>query len=156
MEKLELKVNWEKVLNFGFEEQASQLPKNVSILLAEDNPINQKVATLTLKHLGYECDIAVDGQEAIRKHEIKSYDLILMDMRMPEVDGLQATQMIREMEFAQTINRPTYIVALTANALAEDKLNCFSAGMDDFLVKPFTESDFRQILIDLGKRYNKS
>jgi two-component system sensor histidine kinase BarA len=79
-----------------------------------------------------------------------------MDMRMPEVDGLQATQTIREMESTQAITRPAYIVALTANALAEDKLNCFSAGMDDFLVKPFTEGDFRQILNDLGKRNNKS
>lgn len=138
------------------DEPSNHLPKNVSILLAEDNPINQKVAKLTLKHLGYECDVAVDGQEAYQKHELNKYDLILMDMRMPEVDGLQATQLIREMEVAKTINSPAYIVALTANALADDKLNCFSAGMNDFLVKPFTENDFRQILIDLGKRYNKS
>ena len=138
------------------EEQTSQLPSSVRILLAEDNPINRKVAALTLKHLGYECDIAVDGQEAIQKCELNRYDLILMDMRMPEVDGLQATQLIREMESTKAIARPAYIVALTANALAEDKLNCFSAGMDDFLVKPFTEDDFRQILIDLGKRNNKS
>ena len=138
------------------EDQSGCLPKDISILLAEDNPINRKVAILTLKHLGYECDIAVDGREAIHKYELTRYDLILMDMRMPEVDGLQATQIIREMESTQAIIRPAYIVALTANALAEDKLNCFSAGMDDFLVKPFTEGDFRQILSDLGKRNNKS
>lgn len=137
------------------EHTLSHLPKNVNILLAEDNPINRKVATLTLKHLGYECDTAIDGREAIQKYELNRYDLILMDMRMPEVDGLQATQLIREMELAKAIAHPAYIVALTANALAEDKLNCFSVGMDDFLVKPFTEGDFRQILIDWGKRNNK-
>lgn len=141
-------------LEYGsdWEAEFDQLPKKVKILLAEDNPINRKVASLTLKQIGFDCDLAVDGQEAFQKHELNPYDLIFMDMRMPLVDGLQATRMIRNMEFDKEIARPVHIVALTANVLPEDKHNCFAVGMNDFLVKPFTEGDLRQILVDVAKR----
>lgn len=133
-------------------EKVGQLPRNIRILLAEDNLINQKVARLTLKQLGYECDVALNGLEAIRKYEDNPYDLILMDMQMPEVDGIQATRMIRELEQNQQMLVPAYVVALTANAMVEDKHLCLSVGMNDFLTKPFTEGELRHILMDLAHR----
>jgi signal transduction histidine kinase len=124
----------------------------IKILLAEDNNINQKVAILTLKQLGYTCDLAVDGQEAFEKYKENGYDLILMDIQMPIIDGLQATLLIREYERLELKSRSAYVVALTANAMAEDKQMCFTAGMDNFLSKPFTESELRQIIVDLAHR----
>jgi CheY-like chemotaxis protein/anti-sigma regulatory factor (Ser/Thr protein kinase) len=142
-------------LNDEETEKVDRLPQGIKILLADDNLINQKVAVLTLKQLGYECDIANDGLEAFRKYEENRYDLILMDMQMPEVDGLQATRMIREFEFHEHILLPAYVVALTANALAEDKQLCFSVGMNNFMSKPFTEGELRQILIEVARRQRK-
>mgnify|MGYP000886987326 CR=1 FL=1 len=133
------------------DDQESVLPR-LSILLAEDNNINQKVAILTLKQLGYTCDLAHDGKEAFEKYKVNDYDLVLMDMQMPSVDGLQATLLIREYELAQQKDQPAYVVALTANAMAEDKQMCFNVGMDNFLSKPFTESELRQIIIDVAHR----
>lgn len=132
-----------------------RLPLSIKILLAEDNLINQKVTVLTLKRLGYECDIANNGLEAFRKYEENRYDLILMDMQMPEVDGIQATRMIREFEFSEQILLPVYIVALTANASAEDKHLCFSVGMNNFMSKPFSESELRQIVMEVARRQRK-
>ncbi len=131
-----------------------RLPK-LKILLAEDNNINQKVAFLTLKQLGYTCDLAVDGKEAFEMQKDNNYDLILMDMQMPVIDGLQATILIREYEQTTQKSTPAYVVALTANAMAEDKQLCFTAGMNNFLSKPFTENELRQIIIDLANRQNK-
>jgi Signal transduction histidine kinase len=133
------------------EKHGTMLPK-LKILLAEDNIINQKVAILSLKQLGYDCDIALNGIEALEKYKANGYDLILMDMQMPEADGLQATFFIREYEENIQISHPAYVVALTANAMAEDKQLCFNAGMDNFLSKPFTESELRQIIIDVAHR----
>jgi len=142
-------------LDKGETEKVDKLPKNIKILLSEDNLINQKVAVLTLKQLGYECDIASNGLEAFRKYEENRYDLILMDMQMPEVDGIQATRMIREFEFHEQILLPAYVVALTANALAEDKHLCFSVGMNDFLSKPFTEGELLQVLKEVARQQRK-
>jgi len=133
-------------------DRIDKIQKDIKILLAEDNIINQKVTTLTLKQLGFTCDIAMNGLEAFNKYKLGRYDLVLMDMQMPEVDGLEATRMIREYELKEIIDRPTYVVALTANFLAEDKHLCYSVGMDNFLSKPFTESELGQILIDVGRR----
>jgi len=129
--------------------------KNLQILLAEDNPVNQKVARLNLKLFGLSCDVASNGSEAFEMHKMNNYDLVLMDMQMPVVDGLQATVMIREYEKEQLLGSPTYIVALTANAMAEDKQHCLMAGMNNFLSKPFTEKDLGQVLIEAGKRVGK-
>jgi len=130
----------------------NDLPKDIKILLAEDNLINQKVAVLTLKQLGFDCDIATNGEEAFRKYESNGYDLVLMDMQMPDIDGLEAARMIREYEEKELILMPAYIVAITGNALAEDKHLCISVGMNNFLSKPITEDNLRQILVDLAKR----
>jgi CheY-like chemotaxis protein len=103
------------------------------ILLAEDNAVNQKLALRLLERLGYRADVAANGVEAIRAVERQPYDLVFMDVQMPEMDGLEATRQIcaRWMKH----ERPR-IVAMTANALAEDREACLAAGMDDYLAKP--------------------
>ena len=103
------------------------------ILLAEDNAVNQKLALRLLERLGYRADLAANGVEAIRAVERQAYDVVLMDVQMPEMDGLEATRQIRA-RWAEG-ERPR-IVALTANALAEDRAACLEAGMDDYLAKP--------------------
>ncbi|MCK3685253.1 response regulator [Maribellus sp. YY47] len=123
-----------------------QLPEDIRILIAEDNLINQKVFKLSLKQLGYNSDIAQNGREAYDMHIADPYDIIFMDMQMPELDGLEATSMIREYE-KENVNFPhTYIAAVTANSLTEDKNNCIDAGMNNFLSKPFSEKDLINIL----------
>jgi PAS domain S-box-containing protein len=103
------------------------------ILLAEDNAMNQKVALRLLERLGYRADIANNGLQAIEALERKRYDVVLMDVQMPELDGLDATRQIVERWPAET--RP-HIIAMTANALPEDREACFAAGMNDYVAKP--------------------
>jgi len=105
----------------------------LKILMAEDNPVNQRVAQLTLRHLGYEIEIAPDGASAVAALGRRPFDVILMDVQMPGMDGLEATRRIRENPAHQS--RP-WIIALTAGAFEEDRLNAFRAGMNDFLSKP--------------------
>lgn len=136
-------------------DQVVYVPQNLKILLAEDNIINQKVAKLTLKQFGLECDVANEGREAFDMFRKNNYDVVLMDMQMPEVDGLQATGLIRAYEKDQLHLSPAYIVALTANAMAEDKKLCLQSGMNNFLSKPFTEKELRLVLIEAGKRKGK-
>ncbi|MUP37473.1 response regulator [Labilibaculum euxinus] len=127
------------------------LPSNLSILVAEDNPINQKVVTLTLRMMGLTCDIAKNGVEALELYKKNRHQIILMDMQMPVLDGISATEKIRSFEISETIDEPTYIVALTANSFIEDKQKCTEAGMNDFLTKPFKEADLRKILSQASK-----
>lgn len=108
---------------------ASQYP--MKILVAEDNTINQKLIKRILNKLGYKIDMANNGQEAVEKNSVESYDLIIMDIQMPLMDGYQATTMIR-----QTAQEQPYIIAMTANALAEDREICLSYGMDNYISKP--------------------
>jgi PAS domain S-box-containing protein len=105
----------------------------LSILLAEDNAINQKLALLVLERLGYRADVAGNGQEALEALRRRPYDVVLMDVQMPEMDGLEATRIIgRE----YPADRRPRVVAMTANAMREDREECFAAGMDDFIAKP--------------------
>ena len=103
------------------------------ILLAEDNPINQKLALIMLERLSYRADVAANGEEVLEALGRQTYDVVLMDVQMPEMDGLEATRRIRETWPAASQPR---IVAMTANAMAEDRVECLAAGMDDYLAKP--------------------
>ena len=102
------------------------------ILLAEDEPINREIAQMLLEDVDLKVDLAEDGQEAVEKARTGNYAIILMDMQMPVMDGLDATRQIRQLPDCATLP----ILAMTANAFAENKTQCFDAGMDDFLTKP--------------------
>ena len=112
------------------------------ILLVEDNPVNRMLATSMLQKLGALADLARDGEEAVEKVRAGGYDLVLMDLQMPRMDGLSATRAIRGM----TGIRQPRIVALTANAMESDRQACVDAGMDDFLSKPFQPSELQEKL----------
>jgi signal transduction histidine kinase/CheY-like chemotaxis protein/ligand-binding sensor domain-containing protein/HPt (histidine-containing phosphotransfer) domain-containing protein len=120
---------------------------SLRILVAEDNVVNQKVALLMLKQLGYEADVVANGQEALAALRRHRYDVVLMDVQMPEMDGLEASRRIRE-EWPSD-DRPR-IIAVTANALRGDREACLAAGMDDYLSKPMLLDDLRSALRRLG------
>ena len=114
--------------------------KDATVLLAEDNEINQIVASEILSSAGYACDIAPDGRKAVEALRSRKYDVVLMDCQMPEMDGFQATQIIRRMEeqgvLLSRAGRTLTIIALTANALKGDRELCIQAGMNGYLSKP--------------------
>ncbi|HNK14692.1 MAG TPA: response regulator, partial [Nitrospira sp.] len=116
------------------------------VLLAEDNPVNREVACTMLELLGCTTAIAENGKEAVSAVERGSFDLVLMDCHMPEMDGMTATSVIRTHEGKQEHPRHTTIVALTANALEGDRQQCLAAGMDDYLTKPFTLAQLTALL----------
>jgi CheY-like chemotaxis protein len=109
-------------------------PKNLHVLVAEDNRVNQIVAVRMLERQGYRVAVAANGIEALERLRSGTYDLILMDMQMPEMDGLQATREIRQLELGSDRHIP--ILAMTANELAGDRERCLDAGMDGYLSKP--------------------
>ncbi|HEU0101101.1 MAG TPA: response regulator [Mycobacteriales bacterium] len=113
------------------------------ILLAEDNPVNQRVAQLVLERLGHAVETVGNGVQAVQAVLRKRYDVVLMDIQMPRMDGLQATQQIRAELPAAAQPR---IIALTANALAEDRVACMDAGMDDYLAKPVRAAELAAAL----------
>ncbi|WP_217561221.1 ATP-binding protein [Paenibacillus sp. GbtcB18] len=116
------------------------------LLLVEDNAINRQVALLQLQKLGFmHIDTASNGEEALEARSRKDYSLVLMDSQMPVMDGLQATQLIREWENARRHPRSA-IVALTASAMQSDRLRCLEAGMDDFLTKPIQLSKLQSVI----------
>lgn len=116
----------------------------LSVLVVEDNLLNQRLALALLKKWGHRAEIANNGVEALAYHQEKSYDIILMDLQMPLMGGFEATTKIRERE--ATGVKKTIIVAMTANALEGDREKCVAAGMDDYLSKPFKSETFRAIL----------
>jgi PAS domain S-box-containing protein len=114
---------------------------SLSILLAEDNAVNQKVTLQMLRKLGYEADVAVNGIQVLQRMECKRYDVVLMDILMPEMDGLEATRTIR-----RRWQKGPKIIAMTASVLSGDREMCFAAGMDGFVSKPTKIGELKAVL----------
>lgn len=126
--------------------------KDLRVLLAEDNLINQKVASISLKKLGCYFDIASDGNQTVEMYKKHRYDVILMDIQMPEMDGLEATRVIRQLESSINELRPVTIIAMTANAMTEDQDKYKNAGMNGFIPKPFKPENLAEVLCEVKKR----
>jgi CheY-like chemotaxis protein len=120
---------------------------DLRVLVAEDNPVNQRVAQGLLSKLGIEADLAENGREAVQKIAAQYFDVVLMDVQMPEVDGLEATRLIRDTDLPQP-----HIIAMTANAMKEDRERCLEVGMDDFLAKPIRLEGLVDVLDRLAPR----
>ena len=125
-------------------EESATAEKTLRILLAEDNLFNQKLALTVLDRLGYHADLTTNGMEAVNAVKGKDYDLILMDIQMPEMDGIEATRIIRSMKGEDC----PYIIAMTANAMEGDKERYMAQGMDDYISKPI---DFQHLKLTLHK-----
>jgi two-component system sensor histidine kinase/response regulator len=124
----------------GIDRQTSQ---SLRVLVVDDNIINQKVAMKMLQRLHVQPDVVVDGLQALEAVKANRYDLVLMDVQMPVMDGLEATRAIREFEQG---DRHTIIVAVTANAIQGDKERCLRSGMDDYLPKPIKQQDIELMI----------
>jgi len=109
------------------------------LLVAEDNPVNRRVILMTLEKLGYHADAVCNGREAVESATSKAYDMLILDIQMPEMDGLEAA---RRIQSAIPADKLPYMVALTANAFTEDRTACLAAGMNEFLTKPLRIDDF--------------
>jgi PAS domain S-box-containing protein len=133
-------INSETEANTAFEDLAEGYP--LEILVAEDDAFNRRALVDTLKKMGFRVDAVADGQEAIAALECRPYDLVLMDVKMPQMDGLKATREIRK---RWPDNGPK-IVAITAYALEGDKEKCLEAGMDDYIAKPVQKEELAEVL----------
>ncbi len=122
------------------------LKQPLSILLAEDNAINQKIALINLKKMGHRAELAENGAIAVELYKNGSFDLILMDEQMPSMSGIEATRMIRKIEAAKEIKSHIPIIALTANAMKGERERFLAAGMDDYLSKPFKIDDLKEVI----------
>jgi CheY-like chemotaxis protein len=125
-------------------QRSLSLSHPLRILLAEDNSVNQRVAQLFLHKLGYRADVVANGIEAIEAVERQPYDVVLMDIQMPEMDGMQATRAIKQRLPAA---KCPHIIAMTANALAADRDRCLEAGMADHIPKPLELEVLREALL---------
>jgi len=114
------------------------------VLLAEDNPVNQKLTVRLLESHGHSVVVVENGREALAMLAQQSFDVVLMDVQMPEMDGFAATARIRQQEQGTGQHLP--IIALTAHALKGDQERCLAAGMDDYISKPFQPEDFYEVL----------
>ena len=117
---------------------------SLRILLAEDSPTNQLLATYNLEQAGYVVEVVDNGRKAVQALDEGDFDLVLMDVFMPEMDGLEATQTIRQQE--QTSGQRIPIIAMSGTDTQEHRQKCLGAGMDGFVSKPVTPNEFREIL----------
>lgn len=131
----------------------ARIAQSLRILLAEDNPVNQRVAQSMLERLGQRADVVANGREAVQALQQIGYDVVLMDVLMPEMDGLEATREIRRLLPA---GEQPFIVAMTANAMTGDRERCLRAGMDAFVAKPIRLRRLAEILSRLAQRPSPS
>jgi CheY-like chemotaxis protein/HPt (histidine-containing phosphotransfer) domain-containing protein len=124
---------------------ADRMP--LRVLLTDDNLINQKVALRLLRQMGYSADVAGTGREALSAVERQPYDVVFMDVQMPEMDGIEAARRIRQFEQNTNSRPPVTIVAMTANAMLGDREKCLAAGMDDYLAKPVRPEAMQEMLV---------
>ena len=124
--------------------------ERLNILLVEDNILNQRIVTFSLKKFNYEVVIANNGVEALEKFNEHKFDVILMDIMMPVMDGLEATVKIREEEKLTGTEKRIPIIALTANTMDNDRDKCISYGMDEFMSKPFDIEKLKTIFKELA------
>jgi CheY-like chemotaxis protein len=132
--------------------------KKIKILVAEDNSINIEVAKYILSNITPEIDYVRDGEDAVEYFLNNQYDLILMDVKMPVMDGYEATIKIRQIESEQSLGKRVPIIAMTAGSIYDEEQACISAGMDGFLSKPYSVEDVRNILKSIDQQtsyYNK-
>jgi CheY-like chemotaxis protein len=122
----------------------------LKILVAEDNSINIQVARYIVSPIASELKFVMNGSEAVEEYKIGSYDIILMDVKMPVMDGYEATQAIRKIEKAKGAGARIPIIAMTANNMYEEIQQCMAIGMDGFLPKPFITDDVRNVIEGLG------
>lgn len=125
------------------------MKEKLSILLVEDNILNQRIVTFSLRKYQHEVTIANNGKEALDIFKKSKFDVILMDIMMPVMDGLDATLRIREYENNNHIEKITPIIALTANTMDNDREKCLSYGMNEFMAKPFDMERLNQIFKEL-------
>lgn len=126
--------------------QVTDDQKKIRILLAEDNLINQKVALFNLNRMGFDVEVAENGRIACQMFKDNNFDLILMDIQMPEMDGVVATKEIRKFENENSVPQPVIIVAMTANALKGDREKYLAAGMNDYISKPYKPDELEEVI----------
>ena len=128
-----------------------EILKDLKILVVDDNEVNQRLAILIFRKMGFKCDVSSDGKEAFEMYQKKAYDLIFMDLQMPVMDGLESTKLIRAFENdSETLKRAT-IIALTGSELQENRESCIEVGMDDFIEKPMRVETLNKFIHPLVK-----
>lgn len=129
-------------------EQMTPLPEGFSVLLVEDNTVNQKLAAKILSQMGCHVNLAINGKEAVAMARKQTYDIIFMDCQMPEMDGYEATRRIRDIEFDNKVpeNERVPIIAITANAMRGDREKCLEEGMNDYIAKPIDAVQVGQLI----------
>jgi CheY-like chemotaxis protein len=125
-------------------QDARESGESLKVLLAEDNAVNQRLAVRLLEKRGHRVVVAANGREALEALEKDRFDLVLMDVQMPEMDGMEATAAIRKKESKSGAHQ--WVIALTAHAMKGDRENCLAAGMDGYLTKPIRPQELDEVL----------
>jgi len=126
------------------DEEAERVASRFKILLTEDNLVNQRLALRLLRKMGHQVAVAQTGREALNALRLEKFNLVLMDVQMPEMDGFEATKEIRNSE--QGLQEHVPVIAMTAHAMSGDHESCLKAGMDDYIAKPINREELRQVI----------